>query len=67
MVNFDLLMAVIFSRVWGTPADFNGFRVMAALLNGTLIVGVSQTLRRWTEGAIYIWQGDHQDGHWPTL
>jgi len=30
----------------GTPANFNGFRVLAALLHGTLVVGVSQTLRR---------------------
>jgi len=33
-------------RVWGTPANFNGFRVLAALLHGTLRLGVSQTLRR---------------------
>ena len=32
-------------RVWGTPANFNGFHVLAALLHGTLVVGVSQTLR----------------------
>jgi len=32
--------------VWGTLAHFNGFRVLAALLHGTLVVGVSQTLRR---------------------
>ena len=32
-----------------------------------LVVGVSQTLRRWTEGASYVRQGDHQVGHWPTL
>ena len=32
-----------------------------------LVVGVNQTLRRWTEGATYIWQGDHQVGHWPTF
>ena len=32
--------------VWSTPANFNGFRVLAALLHGTLVVGVSQTLRR---------------------
>jgi len=31
---------------FGTPANFNGFRVLAALLHGTLVVGVSQTLRR---------------------
>jgi len=29
-------MAEIGSRVWGTPANFNGFRVLAALLHGTL-------------------------------
>ena len=32
--------------VWGTPANFNVFRVLAALLHGTVVVGVSQTLRR---------------------
>jgi len=45
MVNFGLLTAQIGSGVWGTPANFNGFRVLAALLQGTLVVGVSQTLR----------------------
>ena len=30
-------------------------------------MGVSQTLRRWIEGAAYIWQGDHHVGHWPTF
>ena len=42
MVNFGLLTAEICWRVWGTPANFNGFRVLAALLHGTLVVGVSQ-------------------------
>ena len=42
MVNFSLLAAEILSLVWGTPANFNGFRVLAALLHGTLVVGVSQ-------------------------
>ena len=46
MVNFGLLTAEICWRVWGTPANFNGFRVLAALLHGTLVVGVSQTLWR---------------------
>ena len=36
-----------------TPANFNGFRVLAALLHGTIVMGVSQTLRRWIEGATY--------------
>jgi len=46
VVNFGPLAAEICWRVWGTPANFNGFRVLAALLHGTLVVGVSQTLRR---------------------
>ena len=32
-----------------------------------LVVGVSQTLWRWTEGATYIRQGGHHVGHWPTF
>jgi len=43
MVNFGPLAAEIVSLVWGTPANFNKFRVLAALLHGTLVVGVSQT------------------------
>jgi len=38
------LMAKIGLPVWGTSAHFNGFRVLAALLHGTLVMGVSQTL-----------------------
>jgi len=41
MVSFRLLMAEICWRVWGTPANFNRFRILAALLHGTLVVGVS--------------------------
>jgi len=43
MVNFSPLAAEIVSLVWGTPANVNGFRILAALLHGTLAVGVSQT------------------------
>jgi len=67
MVNFGLLAAEIDPVVWGTPVNFNGFRVLAALLHGTLVVGVSQTLRLCTEGATYIRQGGHHVGHWPTF
>ena len=35
MVNFGPLAAEIVSLVWGTPGNFNGFRVLAALLHGT--------------------------------
>jgi len=45
-VNFSILAAEILSLVWGTPANFNGFRVLAALLHSTPVLGVSQTLRR---------------------
>ena len=34
MVNFGPLVAEIVSLVWGTPANFNGFGVLAALLHG---------------------------------
>jgi len=46
MANFGPLEAEIGSGVWGTPANFNGIRVLAASLHATLVVGVSQTLRR---------------------
>jgi len=34
MVNFGLLTAEICWWVWGTPANFNGFRVLVALFHG---------------------------------
>jgi len=43
MVNFGPLATEIGQIVWGTPANFNGFRVLAALLHGTPVLGVSQT------------------------
>jgi len=46
MVNFGPLAAEIGLPVWGTPANFNGLRVLAALLHGSQVVGVGQTLRR---------------------
>jgi len=46
MVNFGPLAAEIVTLVWGTPAYFNGFRILAALLHGTRVVGVRQSLRR---------------------
>jgi len=46
MVNFGLLAAEIDLVVWGTPTNFNGFRVFAALLHGSQVGSISQTLRR---------------------
>jgi len=69
MLHFGALAAEIVSLVWGTPANFNGFHfhVFAPLLHGSQLLGVSQTLRRWTEGATYVPQGGHHAGHWPTF
>ena len=39
-LTYGLLTAEIGLVVWGTPANFNGFRVLAALLHGTPAVGV---------------------------
>jgi len=44
MVNFCLLAAEIDPVIWGIPANFNGFRVLAALLHGSQVVSVSQIL-----------------------
>jgi len=67
VVNFGLITAEIGSGVWGTPANFNGFRVLTALLHGSLVVGINQTLQHWTEGATYVWQGGHHIGHCLTF
>ena len=45
MVNFGPLAAEICWRVWGTPANFNGFRALAALLQRRRIAEANQTLR----------------------
>jgi len=38
MVNFGPLAAEVGSLVWGTPANFKGFRILTALLYSTLAV-----------------------------
>jgi len=69
------LAAEIVSLVWGTPGNFNRFRVLASLLHGTLVVGVSQTAAlnrgrhlysagrpsRWALAHISSINIDHQD------
>jgi len=55
MMNFGPLVAVIHLRVWGTAANFNGFHILAALLYGIPVLGVSQT-------AVF-----RHVGHWPTF
>jgi len=61
-VNFGPLAAEIGPVVWGTPANFNGFRVLTALLHGTdKLCGVEQ------RSPPIIRQGGHHVGHWPTI
>jgi len=45
MVNFGPLRAEIVSLVWGTPANFNGFRVLASLLHRRRTTEVKQALQ----------------------
>ena len=48
MVNFGPLAAEILSLVWGTPGNFNGFRVLSTLLQRRRSTEVNQTLH-------YVW------------
>jgi len=40
---------------------------LSALLHGTRVVGVSQSLRHWTQATTYIRKGGHHVGHWRTF
>ena len=51
----------------GYPCKFPLVLCLGSVTARHLVVGVSHTLRCWTEGATYIRQGDHHVGHWPTL
>ena len=51
----------------GHPCKFQLVSRLGSITARHLVVGVSQTLRRWTEGASYIRQGNHHVGHWPTF
>jgi len=53
MVNFGPLTAEICWRVWGTPENFNGFRVLASLLQRWRSTEVNQTLHDvWSSPAL---------------
>ena len=47
MVNFGPLAAEICWRVWGTPANFNAFRVFFSLLHQCRSLDANQTLHVW--------------------
>ena len=46
------------------PCKFQPVSRLCSVTARRLVVGVSQTLRRWTDGATYVRQGDHHVGHW---
>ena len=67
MANFGPLTSETGWPVWGTPANFNWFRVLAALLHG-IYYRVSAKLCGVEQRAPpIIRQGDHHVGHWPTF
>jgi len=49
VVKFGIAAEIV-SLVWGNPANFNGFRVLAALLHGTQVVSVSQNFAALNRG-----------------
>jgi len=59
MANFGPLAAEIGSGVLGTPSSFNGFRVLASLLQRCRSTEVNQTLRDvWpSPGRVYYFRG----------
>ena len=67
MLNFDPVAAEIVSGVWGTQLLSTASASWQHYCTASIVVGVSQTLRRWTEGATYVRHGDHHVGHWPTF
>ena len=61
-----VLVAEIVALVWGTPANFSGFRVLAALLHGTPVrtsIGRQPNFAALNRGR----QGGHHVGHRPTF
>jgi len=57
--GWDLLV------ILGHPSKFQRVPRLGSVT--ARLLGVSQILRRWTEGATYIRQGGHHVGHWSTF
>ena len=51
----------------GHPCKFQRVSRLGSVTARHLVVGVSQTLPRWTEGATYVRQSDHHVVHRPTF
>jgi len=54
-------------RSLGHPSYFQRLPRLGCITARHVVVGVSQTLWRWTEGATYVRQGDHHVEHWLTF
>jgi len=72
IANLGPLAAEIGSVIWGTAANFNGFRVLLSLLQRRRSTEANQTLHDvWPSPmlvqSVYIWQGGHHVGHRPTF
>jgi len=67
--RFGPLAAEICWRVWGTPSNFNGFRVLAALLHIGLLYssGRQPNVAVLNRGRHLYLAGRHHVGHWPTF
>jgi len=66
MVNFGSLTAEIGSLVWGTPADFNGFRVLGSLLQRCRSTEANQTLHDvWSSPELVHYNIIYFLGHLP--
>jgi len=51
----------------GHRSYFQRLSRLGSVTTRHVVGGGSQTLRRWTEGATYVRQGDHHAGRWPTF
>ena len=65
MENFGALAAETDPVVWGTPANFNGFRVLAALLHGSS--GRQSNFAALSKGRHLYSAGRPSLGHRPTF
>jgi len=59
MLNFGLQAAEIVSLVWGTPANFNGFCVLAALLHGSQTAAFNRGRHLYSAGRPSGWALPH--------
>ena len=67
MVNFGPLTAEIRWQVWGTPANFNGFRVFGRVTARHCSSTPQPNFAAFNRGTTYIRQGGHHVGNWPTF